>query len=48
VLAIPAGTDPAGMPFGITLTCGFAHDEHLLGIGRTVARIVGRRVLPEF
>jgi amidase len=48
VLAIPAGKDPAGMPFGITLTCGFTRDEHLLGIGRTVAQIVGQRLLPGF
>jgi amidase len=47
VLAIPAGKDSAGMPFGITLTSGYAQDEHLLGIGRTVAHIVGQRLVPD-
>lgn len=47
VLAIPTGKDSAGMPFGITLTCGFAGDKHLLAIGATVSRIIGQRLLPE-
>jgi amidase len=47
VLAIPAGKDSAGMPFGITLISGFAQDERLLKIGRTIAHIVGQRLLPQ-
>ena len=47
VLAIPAGGDAAGMPFGVTLTSGFAHDMHLLEVGQVVARIVGRRLVPD-
>jgi amidase len=47
VLAIPVGNDPSGMPSGITLTSGYAEDERLLDIGRTVARIVGQRLLPD-
>jgi amidase len=47
VLAIPAGKDPAGMPFGITLTSRYGQDAQLLGVGRTVAQIVGQRLLPQ-
>jgi amidase len=47
VLAIPTGKDSSGQPFGITLTSGFAQDEHLLAIGATVSRIAGQRLLPQ-
>jgi amidase len=48
VLAIPTGKDSSGMPFGITLTSGFAQDEHLLEVGAALNRIVGQRLIPEF
>jgi amidase len=47
VLAIPAGKDPSGMPFGVTLTSGFASDEALLAVGLAVAKVIGRRLLPD-
>jgi amidase len=46
VLAIPAGSDVAGLPFGITLTSGFARDMDLLEVGEAVAAIVGQRLQP--
>jgi amidase len=46
VLAIPAGLDGAGSPFGITLYSSRGHDWKLLGIGAAIAAIIGDRRPP--
>jgi amidase len=47
VLAIPAGLDGAGNPFGITLYAPRGHDRRLLDVGAAIAAIVGDRRLPK-
>jgi amidase len=46
VLAIPAGLDKAGAPFGVTLYTSRGRDRQLLEAGATIASIVGQRHLP--
>ncbi len=46
VLAIPAGLDGVGSPFGITLYAPRGHDRRLLDVGAAIAAIVGDRRLP--
>jgi amidase len=46
VLAIPAGLDNAGAPFGITVYTSRGGDRVLLEAGATIATIVGERHLP--
>ena len=46
VLAIPAGLDSVGSPFGITLYAPRGHDRRLLDVGTAIAAIVGDRRLP--
>ncbi|HVL57300.1 MAG TPA: amidase family protein [Burkholderiaceae bacterium] len=46
VVAIPAGVDPAGSPFGITLFACAGEDQRLLAIAAAVERSIGQRRLP--
>ncbi len=46
-LAIPAGMDGGGMPFGVTLFSSPGNDSKLLAIGKTVDGILGGRRLPK-
>jgi amidase len=47
VLAIPAGLDGKGQPFGVTLLTAMGEDETLLAIGASLAAIIGDRVVPK-
>jgi amidase len=47
VLAIPAGLDGKGQPFGVTLLTAMGEDETLLAIGASFAAIIGDRVVPK-
>lgn len=46
VLAIPAGRDAAGLPFGITLFAAPGQDAAVLRIGAGVEQVVGERIVP--
>jgi len=45
-LAIPAGLDSHGVPFGVTLYTSRGRDALLLAVGRLVERAIGERCLP--
>jgi len=46
-LAIPAGLDARGVPFGVTLYTSPGRDELLIAVGRLVERAIGERCLPK-
>jgi amidase len=46
-LAIPAGLDESGVPFGITLYTALGRDNLLLAVGKLVERAIGKRQLPK-
>jgi amidase len=46
-LAIPAGMDSTGTPFGITLYTAFGRDRLLMTVGLLVERVIGNRQLPK-
>jgi amidase len=46
VLAIPAGADSSGAPFGVTLFTSLGRDTALLDVGATIARIIGKPLTP--
>lgn len=43
-LALPAGTNPAGLPMGLQLVAGWMKDEELLLAGIFVARALGKAI----
>jgi amidase len=45
VAAVPAGLDPGGVPFGITLFAGMGQDRRLLAIAGAVEEVIGQRVV---
>jgi amidase len=45
-LAIPAGLDSRGVPFGVTLYTSVGEDALLLAVGRLVEHTVADRRLP--
>ena len=45
-LAIPAGVDAKGTPFGITLYTSLGKDALLLAVGGLVERAIGERRIP--
>ncbi len=45
-LAVPAGVDATGMPFGITLYTSLGKDALLLAVGGLVERVIGERHIP--
>jgi amidase len=46
VIAIPAGSDTDGAPFGITLFTAPGGDRRLLGIAAAVEKVIGERLEP--
>ena len=46
VVALPAGLDAAGAPFGVTLFTSFRNDMRLLKVAEAVEHVVGERRLP--
>jgi amidase len=46
VVAIPCGTDEAGLPFGITLLASWGADSRLLTAAAAAEAVIGARVLP--
>jgi amidase len=46
VLAIPAGADTKGAPFGVTLFTSLGKDSLLLETGMAIAAIIGKRIVP--
>jgi Asp-tRNA(Asn)/Glu-tRNA(Gln) amidotransferase A subunit family amidase len=46
VLAIPAGKQADGTPFGITIFCKPGGDARLLAIGAAIERALDGRYLP--
>lgn len=46
VVAVPAGRDAAGAPFGVTLIGSLGRDADLLAIAAAVERTLGGRLLP--
>jgi amidase len=48
VVAIPAGTDSAGLPFGISVFASAGDDAPLLAIAAGIERIIGERAIPAF
>lgn len=47
VIAIPAGRDACGLPFGVTLFAMRGTDTQLLGIASAVEQVIGERVMPD-
>jgi amidase len=46
-LAIPAGMDSTGTPFGVTLYTSYGNDAALMAVGRLVERAIGDRRTPQ-
>jgi len=47
VVALPAGLDDAGGPFGVTLHAPHGHDDRLIAVAAAVERVVGERIVPK-
>ena len=47
VLAIPAGPDAIGAPFGITLFAAPGQDAVVLRIGAAIEQVAGERIVPQ-
>jgi amidase len=45
-IALPAGLDPSGTPFGVVLFTSLGHDWRLIGIAAAVERTIGDRRMP--
>jgi amidase len=48
VVTIPAGSDSAGLPFGISVIASVGDDAQLLAIAAGIERIIGERMTPSF
>lgn len=48
VVAIPAGVDSAGMPFGVSVFASAGADSRLLAIAAGIERAIGERLIPAF
>lgn len=46
-IALPAGLDAAGTPFGIVLLASLGHDRRLMAAASAVERVIGDRRLPQ-
>jgi amidase len=47
VIAIPAGLDATGTPFGVTLFSALGHDLALLRLASAIERVIGDRRIPK-
>lgn len=46
VIAIPAGLDSAGLPFGVSAFASAGDDTALLAIAAGIERVIGERITP--
>jgi len=47
VIALPAGLDDAGAPFGVTLLASRGQDDRLIAVAAAVERVIGERIVPK-
>ncbi|WP_336653652.1 amidase family protein [Leclercia adecarboxylata] len=48
VVAIPAGADAAGLPFGVTVYGAPGQDYAVIHAAEAIEKVIGKRVLPDF
>ena len=48
VVAIPAGLDSAGLPFGVTVYGAPGHDYAVISAAKAIENVIGKRVLAHF
>ena len=48
VVAIPAGADAAGLPFGVTVYGAPGQDYAVIYAAEAIEKVIGKRVLPDF